>query len=389
MDTFKGFMIQARSADLNQDQSPKGNFTVVNNTQTACSGKALVHTNRNLKFNLTFNWTAPTEPVGPIVFRATFVREYSVYWTDVVSEVLFNGSTSLLPNNVAKATTLNESCTPAPVSCSAATEMCANAYAKNVSLHPFNGSLICIDATNNLKCIFAACNYSPEMQAYLINSTQAALVNVSSKCVINITVNPASGCQTAAPICIHNHLRLLQNSYEATSGLNTYCPNITDLYMCLSDGYCSMPEIILAIDSITSYDLSSRGIKCDVDFFRNGTMVTTTPAPVSCEVATSTCSNAYAKNVSLHPSNSDLICIDVNNKLRCIFKACNYSPEMEWYVINSTQTDILSMLPYCKINVTASTVSACQRGTPACVASYLTMLQNSQEATSGSVQYCP
>uniref|UniRef100_A0A2C9KZ33 Ferric-chelate reductase 1 n=1 Tax=Biomphalaria glabrata TaxID=6526 RepID=A0A2C9KZ33_BIOGL len=93
--SFKGFMIQARNAS-SCSTSAQGSFNVVAGTTTACSNAALVHSSSSSKTTITTNWIAPTTSVGHIVFRAVFVQEQNTFWTNVVSGVL-QDSTSTLP----------------------------------------------------------------------------------------------------------------------------------------------------------------------------------------------------------------------------------------------------------------------------------------------------
>ncbi|KAH9488847.1 DOMON domain-containing protein frrs1L, partial [Bulinus truncatus] len=90
---FKGFMIQARRANASYyDTEAIGTFTPVYNTTTACSSQALVHNSAVDKTDLTFQWTAPVYSPGDIKFRVTFVESKNVFWTDVESVTVYDGS---------------------------------------------------------------------------------------------------------------------------------------------------------------------------------------------------------------------------------------------------------------------------------------------------------
>ncbi|XP_059176709.1 putative ferric-chelate reductase 1 [Physella acuta] len=92
--SFKGFMIQARRADGSSSER-LGSFTPVANTQQACSGQALVHTNSDSKSLLTFNWTPASTYLGNVVFRVTYVQAERTFWANIASSTLtFVGSTS-------------------------------------------------------------------------------------------------------------------------------------------------------------------------------------------------------------------------------------------------------------------------------------------------------
>uniref|UniRef100_A0A0B7ARA4 Ferric-chelate reductase 1 n=1 Tax=Arion vulgaris TaxID=1028688 RepID=A0A0B7ARA4_9EUPU len=110
---FKGFLIQARRADksLNQNEA-LGSFSAITNTRQTCSGNtALSHAESSTKMSLTFNWNPPLTPQGHIVFRATFVRDDSRFWT-VTSNVLNDASitTSETSSSLTTATPLDGSC---------------------------------------------------------------------------------------------------------------------------------------------------------------------------------------------------------------------------------------------------------------------------------------
>ncbi|XP_059169378.1 putative ferric-chelate reductase 1 [Physella acuta] len=86
-DGFKGFMIQARRAGSNSTDMI-GNFSVVAGTNPACSGSALVHNNDIVKQSMLLQWNPPPTPVGDLVFRVTFVKDYNTFWVNLQSEVL-------------------------------------------------------------------------------------------------------------------------------------------------------------------------------------------------------------------------------------------------------------------------------------------------------------
>ncbi|CAL1540341.1 unnamed protein product [Lymnaea stagnalis] len=109
-DGFMGFMIQARRADTTLNQNDLlGSFVVAPNTRRACSDKALVHANNNVKQNITVQWT-PGAALGHIVFRATFVRTKTIYWADIKSDVLQDATLTTTPNTIVNKTELDSSC---------------------------------------------------------------------------------------------------------------------------------------------------------------------------------------------------------------------------------------------------------------------------------------
>uniref|UniRef100_A0A2C9KWD3 Reelin domain-containing protein n=2 Tax=Biomphalaria glabrata TaxID=6526 RepID=A0A2C9KWD3_BIOGL len=91
---FKGFMIQARRADTNQNQDPMGSFYIGYNSQLACSGKAMVHSSSDVKSSLTLIWTAPAASIGNVNFRVTFVQSERIFWSNIVSNVLVEASSA-------------------------------------------------------------------------------------------------------------------------------------------------------------------------------------------------------------------------------------------------------------------------------------------------------
>ncbi|XP_041378673.1 putative ferric-chelate reductase 1, partial [Gigantopelta aegis] len=67
--TFKGFLVQVRTADPTKDQSTRyGQFSAGFNSRTECSGDAITHVNSNGKTEVTFTWTAPPTDQGDLQF---------------------------------------------------------------------------------------------------------------------------------------------------------------------------------------------------------------------------------------------------------------------------------------------------------------------------------
>ncbi|KAG8436630.1 hypothetical protein GDO86_007654 [Hymenochirus boettgeri] len=84
---FKGFLLEARTVGGDRII---GSFTITDaNTQSlSCSaGSAVSHTSSNIKSSITTTWNAPNG-AGPIQFRATVLRSYSIFWSRVESETL-------------------------------------------------------------------------------------------------------------------------------------------------------------------------------------------------------------------------------------------------------------------------------------------------------------
>ncbi|KAH9492585.1 DOMON domain-containing protein frrs1L [Bulinus truncatus] len=91
-DAFKGFMIQAHSAETSRNQDERfGNFTASEN-KLACNGSALVHSNNSPKTTVNIAWNPPEAPKGHIIFRVTYVKDIWTYWTNITSDVLYDAS---------------------------------------------------------------------------------------------------------------------------------------------------------------------------------------------------------------------------------------------------------------------------------------------------------
>ncbi|KAM4640909.1 putative ferric-chelate reductase 1 isoform 1-T2 [Discoglossus pictus] len=86
--TFKGFLLQARSAS---GGNIVGSFTVTeSDAQTLnCNGEgsAVSHTNPNEKSSISAVWSAP-DGSGNVTFRATFVQSFREFWVGVQSPLL-------------------------------------------------------------------------------------------------------------------------------------------------------------------------------------------------------------------------------------------------------------------------------------------------------------
>ncbi|XP_041861711.1 uncharacterized protein LOC121652774 isoform X2 [Melanotaenia boesemani] len=84
---FAGFMLEARNASLNGDGPAIGKFIVLDRGNTkllTCNGpdSAVSHNHNRDKTSVSFNWTAQGADCN-IIFRATVVEGYAVYWVRV------------------------------------------------------------------------------------------------------------------------------------------------------------------------------------------------------------------------------------------------------------------------------------------------------------------
>ncbi|XP_065907830.1 putative defense protein [Dysidea avara] len=84
---FIGFMIQAW---LVADNSPVGKFASSGlNYQAQCiDDTAATHTDNNEKTLVALSWTAPPAGTGAISFRFAFVDDYTIYWDNIMTEVV-------------------------------------------------------------------------------------------------------------------------------------------------------------------------------------------------------------------------------------------------------------------------------------------------------------
>ncbi|XP_071480236.1 uncharacterized protein [Diadema antillarum] len=89
---FRGFFIQARQVG---GDGPVGRFLRIPTGQVgvACGGdsdSAVTHSERSLKLGAAFVWrTSKKEDATDLYFRATIVKSYDEYWTNLYSDVLF------------------------------------------------------------------------------------------------------------------------------------------------------------------------------------------------------------------------------------------------------------------------------------------------------------
>ncbi|CAG2121665.1 unnamed protein product, partial [Medioppia subpectinata] len=83
--SFKGFHVTAR---VPNSSTTVGKFTATANTKVlTCNptSNAITHKNNDDKSSVTFNWTAPKKFKGKVEFRATIVKEFKEFYTNVRS----------------------------------------------------------------------------------------------------------------------------------------------------------------------------------------------------------------------------------------------------------------------------------------------------------------
>jgi len=88
-DTFKGFLIQART----DDEDIIGTFETVDgaNKYLSCGNNiqsAVTHSNPGDKDSVKVKWTAPSDFTGSVTFYATVVKNYGIFWVKVPSKPL-------------------------------------------------------------------------------------------------------------------------------------------------------------------------------------------------------------------------------------------------------------------------------------------------------------
>ncbi|KAF0028986.1 hypothetical protein F2P81_018091 [Scophthalmus maximus] len=82
-----------------QPQDPRHSYVTLRTSassylpgQFITEGDTLTHSDKQLKRNLSFVWRAPDAPMGDIRFFITVVQSYFVYWADIESAVVHDGS---------------------------------------------------------------------------------------------------------------------------------------------------------------------------------------------------------------------------------------------------------------------------------------------------------
>jgi len=82
-DTFKGYLVMA----FDENKEVTGSFSGGTNT-VDCSGKsksAATHSDAEVKSEVALTWTPASGFAGTVTFKATFVKDYTIYWSDVMS----------------------------------------------------------------------------------------------------------------------------------------------------------------------------------------------------------------------------------------------------------------------------------------------------------------
>ncbi|XP_078074915.1 putative ferric-chelate reductase 1 isoform X2 [Mustelus asterias] len=102
--TFKGFLLEARTAEPSSSGTPLGTFrTTSSDAQLLdCNiegvnykSSAVSHTSGSSKSEVTVNWNA--SDAGNIQFRATFVQKFATFWSQVKSQTLTRSVASVSP----------------------------------------------------------------------------------------------------------------------------------------------------------------------------------------------------------------------------------------------------------------------------------------------------
>ncbi|KAH9491819.1 hypothetical protein Btru_029816 [Bulinus truncatus] len=121
--SFMGYMLQARRDD-SSSQELLGSFIGDDQTRQACSGRSIVHSNKNYNFMITVIWTSPNTLDGNVTFRATFVQSKAVFWVGVKSQTLIVNTRPIpttTDSTTAPTTTTASTTTAAPTTTTATT----------------------------------------------------------------------------------------------------------------------------------------------------------------------------------------------------------------------------------------------------------------------------
>lgn len=99
---YEGFFLQAKIVNDSSNNKQVGTFMADsnNNVTTRCNSQGITHSNNDKRFNTSVVWMAPGTKVYNIRFKATVVKGYATFFTNVYSQVL-NPSTSSGPISVA------------------------------------------------------------------------------------------------------------------------------------------------------------------------------------------------------------------------------------------------------------------------------------------------
>ncbi|XP_043508551.1 putative ferric-chelate reductase 1 homolog isoform X1 [Frieseomelitta varia] len=84
---YEGFMILARDSQTGEFVGEFANLPDLAKIVECTPGvkNAVTHTNTSKKHNLEFDWEAPVDYEGTIVFKSTIAQDYSTYWVGVES----------------------------------------------------------------------------------------------------------------------------------------------------------------------------------------------------------------------------------------------------------------------------------------------------------------
>ncbi|XP_029164790.1 putative defense protein 3 isoform X2 [Nylanderia fulva] len=81
---FQGFFVQARDTKTKQWI---GSWAQTPNTKTHSECSAVTHADPREKEQATFIWNAPSNARGSVYFTGTILKDYSTFWSDLVSQV--------------------------------------------------------------------------------------------------------------------------------------------------------------------------------------------------------------------------------------------------------------------------------------------------------------
>ncbi|KAK7100297.1 hypothetical protein V1264_023275 [Littorina saxatilis] len=103
---IRGFIIEARPADSRNTDTRIGSFVAGADSKVICDSGAITHSYSTDRFSVTVSWRAPAIPQGDVVFRATVVRRYRDFYTELYSNALsFQMPTTTIPTTTTTVTT--------------------------------------------------------------------------------------------------------------------------------------------------------------------------------------------------------------------------------------------------------------------------------------------
>ncbi|XP_072032021.1 ferric-chelate reductase 1-like [Amphiura filiformis] len=117
---FKGFFVQARSMEgdsgvpLGRFINPHVGSKVMSCSLSPTAANAWSHMDKYHKSDTTATWVAPPSNEGNIFFRATVVKEKSIYWENIFSDIVHYTGPIYQPTEPPELEPKNVPCTGGP-----------------------------------------------------------------------------------------------------------------------------------------------------------------------------------------------------------------------------------------------------------------------------------